>query len=77
MWERRGPYFFFPQLNLVSNLCLNPLFCILFHVILLIPSGLVFIAATFVSLILLANQYVFDVNIIKDLLSYGNFAESF
>lgn len=43
---RKGTKLLFSQPNLINNLCLNLLFLILFHVILLIPRCLVFVAAT-------------------------------
>ena len=44
--RKKGTKLLFSQPNLINNLCLNLLFLILFHVILLIPRCLVFVAAT-------------------------------
>ena len=67
-----------PTLQLFSRQYLNLLFHILFHVILLIPRCLVFVAVTVCIVVVIVSQpYVFDVNIIKDSLSLGEFCRRF
>lgn len=45
----------FSQLHLINNLCLNLLFRILFHVILLIPRCLIFVAAS-ICVVVIVSQ---------------------